>query len=506
MPKDNFFTKAISSVPFWWIVLGLFAVEVASFTVFQYPSIQLPVFVAICAAFFGLSLYKLQWGVYIVLAELIIGSKGYLFAVEAGGFPVSIRLALFLLLFAASLVWMIRERRIRFLEWDLWKLTAGLVAVLGLGIVTGYLNDNSLSNIFLDLNGYLFLGLVIPITQALYKREHLWPAFGVLLAASVTVAVKTALLLVLFSQTLGFDPTLAALYKWVRDTGVGEITASVDGFPRIFFQSHVYMLFLFFIAGIHLFFATGTYKQMLTSKANRGALVFTGLALLVVFLGGSKSMWVGLIAAAGMLVLYLLVTRRIQFAKLLSVIGIVATIAVADFIIAYGLINLPVGGNLGVSGSAILTQRTSDDNAGAAIASRKLLLVPLAEKARESPVLGSGLGTTVTYHSEDPRAKEAFPEGYTTYAFEWGYLDLVVKFGLIGFAVFIWYFFAVSKSAFAKATRMRLTPIQLGLIATVLALYGTHFFTPYLNHPLGIGWLLIAAVAIPLFGEVKKQA
>lgn len=479
---DSYFHNVVASVPFKWVICALIAIEILSFAAFQYPLLQLIAFILLVIAVGVASLYKLEYGIYAVLTELVIGSKGYLFFVAIGSFTLSIRLALFLVVFAATIVWIIRERHIRLFQYPLWKWTAALIGVLVVGVVTALINGNPIANIFLDANGYLFLGLVLPITQAIRSRAQVLRIFAVLFAASIVTALKTILLLVLFSQTLGFDPTLAALYKWVRDTGVGEITASVDGFPRIFFQSHVYMMVLFFIAGIQLFFQKRSWPAMLLS----------GLAILILFLGGSRSMWVATGATACVLIGYLLATRRSSITNVLRVGAVVFAIAVVDFVIAYGLINIPVGTGGQVAGTAILTQRTSDDNATAAVASRRLLLPALIDKSAVHPILGSGFGTTVTYQSEDPRAKEAYPEGYTTYSFEWGYLDILVKFGAIGLLVFIGYYIATYIGF--RATLQH--PEQIGLFASITAIFATHFFTPYLNHPLGIGWILLATTIL----------
>lgn len=506
MHKDNLISHALRRVSVWKLLLVFAGVEVASFAVFQYTALQLPVFVGLSIAFFALAVWKLEYGVAVVLAELAIGSKGYLFTLATADFPVSIRLAFFVLLFVATIVRVIRDREIAFFSWYMWRWTAAVVVVLGFGAAMGVLRGNALSNVFLDLNGYLFFGLVFPITQALRTREQVERIIGVLLVAVLAVAIKSTVLLVLFSQTLGYNATLAAVYKWVRDTGVGEITASVDGFPRIFFQSHIYMLYLFFVGGIYLFFekltrtdgATGV-QNVCMQLVRKPYVWYVACAVLFIFLSGSRSMWVALVAAGFILVSYTLVKRIISVQKLAAIVVVLIGIALFDFAVAYSLINLPLGGG-SVSSSAILTQRTSDDNATAAVASRGALLKPLVEKMRERPVLGHGLGTTVTYQTEDPRAKEAFPEGYTTYAFEWGYLDLVVKFGLIGFIIFMLYPLVLVKRFVLQAV---VDPAQLGLLMSIIALYGTHFFTPYVNHPLGVGWLLFATAAIPLLHKQR---
>jgi len=60
-------------------------------------------------------------------------------------------------------------------------------------------------------------------------------------------------------------------------------------------------------------------------------------------------------------------------------------------------------------------------------------LRPLLDAIAQHPWLGSGFGRTVTYRSTDPRVLADHPAGaYTTTAFEWGYLDIALKIGLLG--------------------------------------------------------------------------
>ena len=86
--------------------------------------------------------------------------------------------------------------------------------------------------------------------------------------------------------------------------------------------------------------------------------------------------------------------------------------------------------------------------------------------------------------SNDPRIRAEFPDGrYTTSAFEWGYLDIWLKIGLLGLLAYLILIVKIARES-----------LKAGLLGEILfialtALVITHTFSPYLNHPLGIGFI-----------------
>ncbi|MBL7047698.1 MAG: hypothetical protein ISR95_08755, partial [Candidatus Marinimicrobia bacterium] len=140
-------------------------------------------------------------------------------------------------------------------------------------------------------------------------------------------------------------------------------------------------------------------------------------------------------------------------------------------------------------------------------ASRFKLLGPLSEKIRENPVLGSGFGTSITYETSDPRALENNPDGlYTTYSFEWGYLDTWIEmgiFGLVAYLSLLLTLFRYGWKLYKKYIQHALeSSLILGLLAGLVVLSAIHITTPYLNHPLGIGYLLLTTA---IFVSLKKD-
>ncbi len=136
----------------------------------------------------------------------------------------------------------------------------------------------------------------------------------------------------------------------------------------------------------------------------------------------------------------------------------------------------------------------------AAVRSRWDLLPPLGREIIKHPIIGSGFGTTVTYKSSDPRAVQVNPGGiFTTYAFEWGFLDIMLKIGLTGLIVYLLLIGKIWRSGWRLGQSGEF--ISFGLLLGLGALLATNFFSPYLNHPLGIGYIILSDI---FFQKLKK--
>lgn len=502
--STSWMSQVISTIPFWKVVSVLLAIEVLSYSAFHLAGFQLPFFLAIVLITAGVSLWKLEYGVYIMLTELFIGSKGYLFEVAVGGFPVSIRLALFLIVFAAACVHMLRTKEIGFFVFRYWKESVALVAVLAMGVIVGVLNGNAMSNVFFDANGYLFFGMIVPVTQAIRSQKQWNILFALGIAAVVAVTIKTLVVLGLFSQLEILPFTLPGIYKWVRDTGIGEITRFPTGFSRIFFQGHIYMLLLLFTV-LPLFTQKGMNAKQWGKQPLRPLAALLVACATVVFISYSRSFWAAVIGAMLVLPVMMWLVYRGSIKETLAdytrAAASLLAAGVIGYLLAFAIVNIPLPGNLGVGAGALVSERTKDLSSEPAAASRWELLDALAPRTLDNPIFGSGLGTTVTYTSSDPRVLEESPDGsYTTFAFEWGYLDFLLKFGLLGCAVMLWVAVRVFKDWW-ELLRNRyesLTPehaqLLFGLALSIITIAGVHMFTPYLNHPLGIGWLIIILV------------
>ncbi len=129
------------------------------------------------------------------------------------------------------------------------------------------------------------------------------------------------------------------------------------------------------------------------------------------------------------------------------------------------------------------------DVSESAVLSRWQLLPVLWNKIKEHPILGSGFGATVTYQSFDPRVVSTTGGQYTTYAFEWGWLDHWIKFGIVGIPLMLFLLWSIGRRVWKSNQPVW---IRVSAIASIISLGAIHIFTPYLNHPLGIFALILA--------------
>jgi len=163
-----------------------------------------------------------------------------------------------------------------------------------------------------------------------------------------------------------------------------------------------------------------------------------------------------------------------------------ALVAVLLLIIA-ALLPLP---KPALIGPEIFTGRATTSDAAAS--SRTEQLGPLLTQIKKSPWIGSGFGTTVTYKSFDPRALELNPSGtVTTAAFEWGYLDTITEIGILGLLIFIAFVISIILSLI-RAFKASHDYIYLGLTLGIISIAVVSIFSPYWNHPLGLGFLMLA--------------
>lgn len=463
-------------------VIGL---ELLSWLAFNNPMINSVACITLLLVMFGISLYRLEYGVYAVLGELVIGSQGgALLSLPLGSFTLSLRLGLFLVVMLAWLVQVIRLRKIEFFRSKFWRWYVVLVGCIAVGVLIGVLNGNSLKNVFFDWNGYLFFGMILPFTQAIRTRDHIKTIFVVLAACLSMLTFKTLILLFLYSHTAAFQYFLPDIYRWIRDDRLAEITRQDSGFFRIFFQS-----FIFAVYGLCISLA------LVIKRYHWRWLFSLSVVVLLILLSYSRSFWVAIVAAVGCFVVYILWQKVITWCRFFKLIPLFIGIIFGTYILLIAIINVPIPG---ASGAGVdlnfIGERTQDPNQDAAGGSRIALLRPLLNKNLEHPILGSGFGTTVSYQSLDKRAQESSTNGwYTTYAFEWGYLDLWLKLGLIGLITYILFLgkiFKTGHTLLKQSSSLTKQAIILGGMFSIVALGIIHILTPYLNHPLGIGWIL----------------
>lgn len=514
---------------------GIVAVELASLVGFFIPEVREAAFFGVLLIAFVASLQRLEYGLYLLFAELAIGSKGYVLWYAYDGIDVSLRLGLF---FVVMCVWLgklvidwmsvdeghddidpfllrgktwqelpkqVREKVTGAAQhkkpWGVYGWYALLFVMIGWGVFNGYVRGNGARNIFFDANGWLYFGVVFPFAFVLKKRADearyaeriaaFWKGLVAAAGAGVTwLTAKTLILLYIFSHNL---PYAQEVYQWVRVTGVGEITRMENNFVRIFLQSQVWSFFaLFGVVAATLWLAKHKRYRALPY-------CFFGIVGLVsiVVLSLSRSFWAGLgVGVAVYAVMTLFAYGRVWKAWLLHA-GIVALAAVASVGLIWGVVAFPFPDPTAHFDVHTLKDRTKDLDDEAAASSRWQLLPVLWGEIREAPLRGKGFGETVTYVSNDPRVREEHASGeFTTTAFEWGWFDVWLKLGIVGviaygglLAYVAYYLLRIVRRRTQDSMRLP----AVALLGALAFLAATHAVSPYLNHPLGIGFVVAAA-------------
>ncbi|MFA6908961.1 MAG: O-antigen ligase family protein [Patescibacteria group bacterium] len=486
--------------------LLLIVTECLSLLGFVFPAVNTVVFFLISIFVVYLSIHTFPYAVSVLFAELIIGGKGYLFSYTFGSFDISIRLVLFGIVVLGGIVHVLKSKSFGLREEGLATAWTVTVIAVAYGIGRGILSHNSFKNIFLDANGYLYLAAAIPVFQVIRDQVNVRRIASVVGAALTVLVGKTIFVLGYFSHTPS-EGALRTVYRWIRVTGVGEMTNYGYNIYRVFFQSHVFLFVPLFVSIVMLQFA----RHFSLSKKIRyflwGSVVFSSSVLCISF---SRSFWVAIAGVVFLYLLYLLVSKKISLKRVVVFLGASLAVLCVDILLLTAVINFPLpgGGGSGISAATLVRDRITEGGEEAALSSRMQLLRPLATAAKEHLFFGSGLGTTVSYQTKDPRALQSSGGVYTTYAFEWGYLDLLVKFGLFGMLAYLMFFFVIIKKLWRSAEKnTSLSGVLLfGFLLAYLALLATHMTTPYLNHPLGIGFTILLAYAFcSLFPRESKS-
>ncbi|MFA5413713.1 MAG: O-antigen ligase family protein [Patescibacteria group bacterium] len=460
---------------------------ILSFFAYFFPLFNKVAFFVILGLTLILTLEKLEYGIYILLAELFVGSKGYLFYFDAGSVSVSLRIALFLIVMA---VWIYSRLKTKNFKLDLNKWYWILFAFIGWGFVWGLIRGNSFQNLFFDFNGWLYFGIIFPLLDVIKSREQIENILQIFTAAITIIIAKTFIFLYIFSH--GFEVAVLPIYRWLRQFLIGEITLMPSGFYRIFFQSQIYLLIGFFIFCAFLIWQPDKIKKNI-----KYWLLSVG-SLTSVLISFSRSFWVGLAIGLFVLLIFLIVLK-FPFRKIVKIGLGGVSILVISLATIFVTAQFPFPEPQKISFASMFSDRLTDLDE-AAVRSRWDLLPPLGQAIIKHPIIGSGFGTTVTYKSSDPRAVQVNPGGiFTTYAFEWGFLDIMLKIGLAGLIVYLLLIGKIWRSGWSLGRSGEFIP--LGFLLGLAALLATNFFSPYLNHPLGIGYIILGDI---FFQKLKK--
>jgi len=487
------------------LLVGYVFIELLSFLAYFHSWVNITLFVLIALITLFLGFKKPVWSLFILFIDLILSSNGYLFFVNLGDFKLSLRITLFCIIFT---IWAIkflqawykdcykkdkaRQTPEGFLTIIKHKISFKyllLAIVLICGATWGIIQNNGIRNVFFDFNGWLYFILIIPLIDWVKHKRHLNSFLQLLFAGTIVLFFKTVLISYVYSHQ--HPALIIALFRWMTDFKIGEISKYMAGFHRVFIQSQVFVLISFFVSLSFLLV-----QRFRENKPwfTRYLYIFIASSI-TILISFSRSYWVGILVGIICLFTILKIKFSIKFLQIIKSFVLLVLVAIFSVLFVWGVINLPPQVK-SINLAGLLGTRLTQN--GAAGQSRISQLKPLWQEIAKRPILGHGFGKMITYKSLDPRQiTEDNPDGwYTNYAFEWGYMDMLLKFGIVGLLIYLILIFNIVKLGWSKLKESLVIQqipragLILGLLIGLVAIMTTHIFSPYLNHPLGIGYLI----------------
>jgi hypothetical protein len=471
------------------IILSIFTIsllaEMVSLVSFNFPLLNSIIFFTLLVLFIFLATYKLEWGMYFILFEVFLNSMGYIFYYENGDFKVSIRIAIWLL-FMAIFLSKILIKKIKIKEiFDKIKFNKAFLILGGfiiLGLLVG-LKNNVFGDVFSDFNSFLFFLLILPFSYILNREgsKKIWENIVLIfISIAIYISFKSLLFLFLFSHDL--RPIISDLYSWSRLYLLGEITRMDNDFYRMFFQNQIFIILASIFSLTALFFNKN--KEKIVSL-----IILNSIFLSVIIISFSRSFWLGLLLSSFCLIafsFYKLKTKKTLFNILKTLIVFVLSISLIFLIIKFPWPKVENNFN-----TRNISERAKVKTEESAVSSRWALLAVMKNEIKDNILSGAGFGYRLEYKSSDPRVLENNADGmYSTYVFEWSWLDFLLKTGIFGFLSYVFLMFLILRESFLSFLRKK-NYAFLAILLSIIAISAVNFFTPYLNHPLGIIYLII---------------
>ncbi len=469
---------------------------------------------------------RLEWGLAIALFEIVIGAHGHLVAYTAYGFPVSLRMVVFIAVMGGWFLGLLQKKwTVRFVpSRDLPFLV--LFIAVAYGIVRGLVLQQGIVGLIDDANSYVTLGYLLPLASVIWMQDNRRLFLTTLFTGTLWVSLFTFALTFIFTHIS--QSNIWEMYVLVRDTRMFEVTllsspgwlanslVGGDWYFRVFSQAQIFApLFLFILSSAIFLLRTGK-KERVPVWIWVWCACFFGAFLQSL----SRSFLVGFIAGAFVLFGYWLLGGKESW-RTWGVVARRKTALLGSFVIAaaalWVFVSFPIPARPDLTNSPFY-RGDHDDTRSLAVSSRWNMLNPMLDAIAEAPILGEGFGKELTYISDDPRIKEMTggTGKLTTYRFEWGFLDAWIKMGIFGIIAYSWIFGAlvvqVGKNIRSQGIwslgAVRERWLEVGLVSGVVMIYATHMFTPYLNHPIGLMYLLLVAFMISWKGSniQKKEA
>lgn len=427
------------------------------------------------AGFAYISIKNLALAWMILILELILGGSGHYFE-----FHTLILRTWFLGIF--GLTWLFKQVKEKTIVLTILPRPL-MMSIIAVGItilfatINGIINGNVPIHVVQDTILYLFLALLFPaIELRKYLPQHLSTIVKTFVIGS---AIFTILTFIIYSSGLGSLPDY--YYHWFRNVAAGKITDLGNNFYRIVFPEHLLLVPIILLLA----------ARLIEKIKERQTWLLFFLSLIVLVLNFSRIYFLALVI--GLLVLS--IKQRIKpWLVVSTVTGITITVLFMFFNITAS------GGN--TLGLELISSRfgtAAAPQSDVSSATRLMILPEAVELIKKNPLIGSGLGTSVTF--VDP----ALDKEVTRTQFDLGYHEMIVELGVLGFTMFLGFLctmlYYLAQLAYSKQTTSD-TTLTRGLFAGALSLFIINLTTPALFH--GFSMILYIFILVLISNHTTK--
>ena len=471
LTKKSIFLNAQTA----WLLVGFFALRMGSFFLMGHSIIQGFIVFGIIMLFGMLYFHETHYGWYLLLGEFFLGGSGHF--LEFFGLSLrSILLITFLFLWLTQhIVQKHRRFRLRIdhrIGYALLVFGACIMLATALGIYHGH----GMKQVLSDLVPFSYFILLLPFYHYFYKKET--QEYFIRLVFVFILGSALFSLITFFIYSSGLGVIHDTFYTWFRDVAMGKITDVGNGFFRVVTPEHLLVVPAMLLMSSLI---------MRDEKHHTNWYVFLALGMLILVFDLSRIY----ILALGVGLFVLKYTHTLQ-----HWLKVCAMNAAIFFLLFVGTSSIASGFSttgLGLLGFrfASIVQPTIETSAY----TRTVLLKPIYALIAQHPIIGNGLGSTITFMA---------PKTYafvTTGQFDWGYLELLAEFGIVGILALLVVLMFVGYELIQKiASLSDYRDFYVGLLAGFVALLVMTITAPVLFHVLGVFYLvlLIAMIMKPI--------
>jgi len=433
---------------------------------------------------------QLELGLYILVAEIVLGGAGGRWLEYPLGLSVRI---LFLVIFFIVWILKLQKRQVKFNFKNKKLFYVILILSLGyplfFGIFMHFLHPKNLAYLINDANGWVFYLIFLPMASIINTREKLWNLIKIYFVSILAIGV--ILTLIYFASALQIL-NIWVVQNFLLEKGLkmgGKVGIMPDDALRVFLGSSIFLPF-------GLFMVLSLKNKLIEAGQKMHSLFFQVWKILaILFLYFSliasytRGIWIGSLLG---LIFFLFWNDWKSRIKIFT--GLVLLILMTQIIFQQVFHTSFFNTFLGR-----ITSSVSIEKDPVSVGARISQIHILAKQILKHPFFGTGFGTVIA----DYREKVDAP-----FSFELGYLDMVLKFGIVGFAFWglfilylifealqiLWFNFQINKSE---------KMLIVSLLTSVLVLLFVSGTSPFISAGFGILQILLLMIVIQVLGKSR---